>query len=135
MGRRRVPHTADLRIEAWAAGREECVAEAVAAMVESFADLTGAAVTATEEVQFGPGPDPDLLAAVLEEVIYRLETDGQLPLATDVTATGDGLQVRLTMVDAATATPVGAAPKAVSLHDLRFGPGPEGWFCTVTLDV
>lgn len=135
MGRRRIPHTADLRIEAWAPSREECIAEAVAAMVESFADLSGAATTTPVEVRVGPGTDTDLLAAVLEEVIYRLETADQLPLATELRPVEDGLQVRFMMADAATATPVGAAPKAVSLHDLHFAPGPQGWSCTVTLDV
>ncbi|SCE66445.1 Archease protein family (MTH1598/TM1083) [Micromonospora haikouensis] len=74
-GRRSVAHTADVRIEAWAPDREGCVAEAVAAMVETFADTTGA--------------------------------------------------VEL----------VGAVPKAVALQELRFGPGPRGWSCAVTLDV
>jgi SHS2 domain-containing protein len=30
---------------------------------------------------------------------------------------------------------VGAVPKAVSLHELRFDGGPAGWSCGVTLDV
>ncbi|HEV8559398.1 MAG TPA: archease [Actinophytocola sp.] len=37
-GHRAVPHTADIRIEAWAPTREACLGEAVAALVESFAD-------------------------------------------------------------------------------------------------
>ena len=36
-GHRTVPHTADLRIEAWAPTREECLAEAVRGLVDSFA--------------------------------------------------------------------------------------------------
>ena len=135
MGRRFVPHTADVRIEAWGASREECVAEAVAATVESFADVSGAAPATTEEVRFDAGTDEDLLVAVLDEVIYRLDTAGQLPLTTDVTPADGGLAVRFTMADVAAATPVGAAPKAVSLHDLRFIRAPAGWSCTVTLDV
>lgn len=38
-GHRSVPHTGDLRVEAWAPTREECIAEAVRGMVASFADL------------------------------------------------------------------------------------------------
>jgi SHS2 domain-containing protein len=30
---------------------------------------------------------------------------------------------------------VGAAPKAVSLHELVFTAGDTGWWCTVILDV
>jgi SHS2 domain-containing protein len=40
-GHRTVPHTADLRIEAWAATREECLAEAVRGLVGSFAAVAG----------------------------------------------------------------------------------------------
>src|SRR5690606_37509171 len=105
MGRRFVPHTADVRIEAWGASREECVAEAVAATVESFADVSGAAPASTEEVRFDAGTDEDLLVAVLDEVIYRLDTAGQLPLTTDVTPADGALVVRFTMADVAAATP------------------------------
>ena len=38
-GYRRVPHTADVRIEAWAPTREECVERAVVAMVDGFVEL------------------------------------------------------------------------------------------------
>ncbi|WP_420884068.1 archease [Micromonospora sp. CPCC 205547] len=37
-GHRRVPHTADVRIEAWAPDQESCLAEAVDALVETFVD-------------------------------------------------------------------------------------------------
>jgi SHS2 domain-containing protein len=40
-GHRTVPHAADLRIEAWAATREECMAEAVRGLVGSFATVAG----------------------------------------------------------------------------------------------
>jgi SHS2 domain-containing protein len=133
-----MPHTADVRIEAWAPSRERCVAEAVAAMVESFADLRGRAATGAVEVHFDPGSDEDLLIDVLEEVIYLLETVGELPVRAEVSPTGpdgDGLRVRFQTADAELAEPVGAAPKAVALHDLRFGPNHVGWFCAVTLDV
>lgn len=43
IGHRTVPHTADLRIEAWAPTAELCIAEAVRAMVWGFADLPMAA--------------------------------------------------------------------------------------------
>ena len=40
-GHRTVPHTADLRIEAWAPTREECMAEAARGLVGSFAAVAG----------------------------------------------------------------------------------------------
>ena len=40
-GHRTVPHTADLRIEAWAVTCEECLAEALRGLVGSFAAVVG----------------------------------------------------------------------------------------------
>jgi SHS2 domain-containing protein len=134
-GHRNVPHTADARIEAWAGSREQCVAEAVAAMVDGFADVSAAPPAGIVEFHAGPATDPDLLVAVLDRVIYLIDTEGQLPVAADVRA-GDGtLDVRLRMAGPDGIQTVGAVPKAVSLHDLRFDQGEAGWSCGVTLDV
>ena len=131
------PHTADLRIEAWAPTREECVAEAVHALVDSFADCPTEAATAPLEYVFHDRSAEDLLIAVLEEVIYLLDTTGRIPVRIDVCATSPrtGWRVRFAMADADAATLIGAVPKAVSLHGLRFTDGPGGWSCAVTIDV
>ncbi|RZU75703.1 SHS2 domain-containing protein [Micromonospora kangleipakensis] len=135
-GHRMVPHTADVRIEAWAPDREGCVAEAVTALVDTFVDTTGATPEATVEFQVPSGDDPDLLVGVLNEVIFRLETEGDVPLATEVRAANDGgLLVRWHTTGSDAVELVGAVPKAVSLHELRFGRGQEGWSGAVTLDV
>ena len=137
-GHRGVPHTADLRIEAWAPTRERCVAEAVKGMVGSFADVSAVRPTGTTVLEVPPGPDDDLLVAVLDEVIYRLDADGEIVLDAEVTGTPDGgLAARLRTGDAAEAREIGAVPKAISLHDLRIGADPETgeWSCTVTIDV
>ena len=132
-----IPHTADVRIEAWAPDREGCVAEAVAAMVESFVDTSGATADAEAEHRVPPGEDPDLLVSVLDEVIFRLETEAALPLETAVRAADDGgLLVRWRTADTDAVELIGAVPKAVSLHELRFGRDEGGgWSCAVTLDV
>ena len=132
-----IPHTADVRIEAWAPDREGCVADAVAAMVESFVDTSGATADAETEHRVPPGEAPDLLVGVLDEVIFRLETEAALPLATEVRAADDGgLLVRWRTTDTDAVELIGAVPKAVSLHELRFGRDEGGgWSCAVTLDV
>ena len=131
-----IPHTADVRIEAWAPDREGCVAEAVAAMVESFADASGATANSETEHRVPPAEDPDLLVGVLDEVIFRLETEAALPLETQVRAADDGgLLVRWRTTDTDAVELVGAVPKAVSLHELRFGRDDGRWSCAVTLDV
>ncbi|WP_433467486.1 archease [Spirillospora sp. CA-128828] len=135
-GHRGVPHAADLRIEAWAPTREGCVGEAVAGLVESFADVSGVPSSREIRVDVPPAPDADLLVAVLDEVIYRLDADGSLVLGAEITSTPDGgLHVWLAAGDAGAATGVGAVPKAVSLHELRFGRDARGWSCVVTIDV
>ncbi|MEV0155227.1 archease [Micromonospora sp. NPDC050686] len=135
-GHRAVPHTADVRVEAWAPTREECLAEAVTALVATFVDTEGASPGAESGFSVPAGPDDDLLVGVLDEVIFRLETAGTLPLTTRVDPAPDGgLRVRWRTADTDAVELVGAVPKAISLHELRFGPGGDGWSCAVTLDV
>ncbi|MFF5219327.1 archease [Micromonospora sp. NPDC000442] len=135
-GHRCVPHTADVRIEAWAPDRAGCVAEAVAALVGSFTEADGAPPRAERVFHAPPAADEDLLVAVLDEVIFRMETTDELPLATEVIDNGvDGLLVRWRTTATTDLDLTGAVPKAVSLHELRFGPDGDGWSCAVTLDV
>ena len=134
-GHRTVPHTADVRIEAWAPTREECLAEAVRAMVDSFADIRGVDPTATREVHLPAGEAADELTALLDEVVYRMDVAGEIPLRVRVSRHGTDLLARFAMADTTTAPQTGAVPKAVSLHELRFDRGSGGWTCAVTLDV
>ena len=134
-GHRRVPHTADTRIEAWGPTREACLEQAVAAMVAGFA--AGAEAEADFEFAVAPGgTDADLLAAVLEEVIFRLDTAGQVPVRTRVARRPDGgVAVSCAVVEVDRVDVIGAVPKAVSLHGLALGADQRGWRCQVTLDV
>ncbi|MFJ9680480.1 archease [Streptomyces sp. NPDC101194] len=135
-----VPHTADMRVEAWSPTAAGCIGEAVRAVVEGFADMSAAEFVGDHEYAITSASDEDLLVSVLEEVVYRMDADGEIPLDVDVgeiRPAGDGrsLSVRFRMADARTVVPVGAVPKAVSLHDLQLRSGPGGWACRVTLDV
>ncbi|KJS62392.1 archease [Streptomyces rubellomurinus] len=139
-GHRSVPHTADLRVEAWAPTPEGCIGELVRAVVGSFADLEGARIVGERGCTVFGASDADLLAGVLEEVVYRMDATGELPaaLALGPIRGLDGarsIEVRFRMADAATAALVGAVPKAVSLHDLDLSGGPDGWTCRATVDV
>lgn len=134
-GHRSVPHTADARIEAWAPSREQCIAEAISALVAGFVAVPDGVPTSPVEFTVEPGADDDMLVSVLDELIYRLDTTGRLPVDADVEAVDGGLRVRLRMTDTDRVDVVGAVPKAVSLHDLRFAREAGGWSCAVTLDV
>lgn len=130
-----MPHTADLRIEAWGSTREQCLGEAVLGMVESFVDLSGLRARTVRSVRLAESSDDDLLAALLEEVVFRLEVHGEVPVDVEVVATDGGLDVRLAVTGLDAVKVTGAAPKAVSWNELRLGRGPYGWSCTVTVDV
>ncbi|AOR36114.1 hypothetical protein BFF78_38205 [Streptomyces fodineus] len=131
-----IPHTADMRLQAWGTTRERCLAEAVSALVEAFADVSDVHPTTVERVRIAPGADEDLLVALLDEVVFRLEVAGLIPVDTEVEPTDDdALEARLSLAGLTDVTVVGAAPKGVSWQELRFGPDPYGWSCTVIVDV
>lgn len=134
-GHRTVPHTADLRVEAWAPTREGCITQAVTGVVESFLDTTAAAPESTHRLRLTADTDEDLLVAVLEEVIYLVDTAGEAPVGVELEPVSGGVDVRFAMVDARRLPQVGAVPKAVSLHELYLAAGPRVWRCSVTLDV
>lgn len=134
-GHRAVPHTADLRIEAWAPTREGCIAQAVRGTVESFLDTASAHPDHTRRVRLTAHSDEDLLVAVLDELVFFLDTDGEAPVDVEIVPVDDSVDVRFAMLDVESVPQVGAVPKAVSLHELALAAGPQGWRCSVTLDV
>ena len=136
-GHRTVPHTADLRVEAWAPAREQCLAEAVRGLVGSFAVVAGARPRRTAKRHVTADSDEDLLVAVVDEVIYWLDAEGEIPVFVAVRRAGDGgVDLVLSLADVSAVEIIGAAPKAASLHDLRCAPDSAGqWSCSVTIDV
>jgi SHS2 domain-containing protein len=134
-GHRSVPHTADLRIEAWAPTRDGCIREAVLGTVESFLDTSAAHAQQTRQRRATADRDDDLLVAALEEVIYLLDTTGEAPVDLDVQGVDGGVEMTFEMVDASAVPQVGAVPKAVSLNGLRLSKSKQGWRSSVTLDV
>lgn len=136
-GHRSVPHTADLRIEAWGPTREDCIAEAVRGLVESFADISAASGQQASERHLTASSDADLLAAAVEDVIYGLDADGEIPAAVEVSRAADGgIDVSLRVVDVGAVEIIGAVPKAASLSGLTCASAASGqWSCAVTIDV
>lgn len=126
-----MPHTADLAVEAWADSREECLAEAVRGLVESFAAPGPAPPGEGVDLPPAADSDEDLLVEVLQEVIYQLEVHGRLVV--DVSRGPSGL--RLATVPAESAEQVGAMPKAVTGHGVRFGEADGTWHAHVVVDV
>ena len=134
-GHRSVPHTADLRIEAWAPTRDGFIRQAVLGAVESFLDTSSAGPRRTRRRRLAADRDDDLLVAVLDDVIYLLDTEAEAPVDLRLTGADGAVDVEFAMVDATTLPQLGAVPKAVSLNELRLQQGADGWRCAVTLDV
>lgn len=135
-GHRAVPHTADLRLEAWAPSRQECLAEALRGLIESFADVTGAPVQRITERTVLAATDADMLAAAGEEIIYLLDAEGQIPVNLQVRSTTGGVVLVLELAAADSVEITGAVPKAVSFHGLRCQTKRTGrWSASMTVDV
>ncbi|EFE65441.1 MULTISPECIES: archease [Streptomyces] len=133
-GHRTVPQEDDVRIEVWAESRESCLAEAVAAVVECFADVSGVRPTGVGRIRLDEASDDDLLAALLDEILHRLRVHGQVPVDVEADEAEGGLDVRLAVAGLADVRVTGALPTAVAWEELRIGPGPYGWSCAVTVD-
>lgn len=128
-------HRADLRIVAWAPSREDCIAEAVRALVGSFLGRTISEPTAAVSFDVTGATDGELLRAVLHSVILRLTLANEIPLRTQVWPTATGLRLRCEVVDAGSVIPAGAIPKAVSAHPVRCEPTRRGWWCSARIDL
>lgn len=134
-GHRRLAEHADFVLEAWAPSREGCIAEAVQALVECFADVTTAVPTRTLGFEFPAAPDDRLLAAVLEESLSVFEIFGVVPVDTLVERAEDGgLVGSFDAADVQGVTLVGSAPVGVSVRELEFGHG-DGWRALVAVQV
>ena len=136
-GHRTIPHTADLRVEAWAPTREECIAEAARGLVGSFAVVAGRRPQGRTRSHMRACFAGDLLIAVIDDVIYRLDAYGMVPVSVTVRPAPDGgAVVHLALAPVAEAEIIGAVPKAASLHDLRCVPDAAGrWSCGITIVV
>jgi SHS2 domain-containing protein len=64
-----VPHTADLRIEAWAPTRDGCIRASDARHCRELLDTSSSHPQRTCQRRLTGDSDDDLLVAVLEEVI------------------------------------------------------------------
>jgi SHS2 domain-containing protein len=134
-GHRTVPHPADVTIEAWGPSREACLAEAVMALADSFVDATGASPSDTVVADLAARDDHDRLVAVLDQVIFLLDTEGVVPLGVDVEVGSATVQLRMPVASINDVESVGASPKAVALSGLAFDRVGDQWRCRTTIDV
>jgi SHS2 domain-containing protein len=135
-GHRTLPHTADVILEAWGPDLATCCEEAVAALVETYADSQSATVVGERAVHVAPAPAHDMLVDVLDEVIYALDGAEGVPVGARVTSGEDGgVAVRLALADPAGVEPTGAVPKAISRSGLEVTRHGDAVRCRVLVDV
>lgn len=131
-----LPHTADVILEAWGPDLATCFEEAVVALVEVGIEPTGAAAAERRHVELDPAPDDELLMALLDEVIFLLDTADGVPVGVHVRRRGDGgMAVEVLLADLATIEATGAVPKAVSRSELAVIHEDTGVRCRFLVDV
>ncbi|MBF8190603.1 archease [Nonomuraea sp. K274] len=135
-GHRAVSHIAGIEVEAWADTREECLAEAVRALVETITDVGDAVPDDCVVLVSAEEDDETLLAAVLGEVIRQAE--GRR-VAVDVsvderTKTTQG-QIEVRLATVTMADHLRTAPMAVAMYGLRFGRTAGAWRAHVNVEV
>ncbi|MFG6195153.1 archease [Nonomuraea sp. JJY05] len=138
-GHRAVLRVADVAVEAWADGREECLAEAVQALVECCVRVGDAVPDACVMFALVEESDEALLVAVLDEVIRQIEANGRVTVDVSVdertVATRGQVEVRLATVPVEAVERVATAPAAVAVHGVRFGCMDGVWRARLQLDL
>jgi SHS2 domain-containing protein len=135
-GHRSLSRTGSVLIEAWAPTRSGCFAEAVRALVDRFADTTSVVVTQSTPLRIEAGSDTELLATLLEEVVFLREVFGLLPAGVVVDEALDGgLGGTLDLAPLDGIKIVGPAPRAVCREELEFAWDGELWACRARVQV
>jgi SHS2 domain-containing protein len=131
-----VSHTADCIIEAWGATQSECATEALAAVVEGFAEIVDPPTTRSMPIAAESGGPADQLVSLIEELIYALEVFSVVPVRFHLDQTESGtLAGDMEVVALEKVNIVGPAPKAVSYHELFMAKSEGVWHCHVLIDV
>lgn len=134
-GHRQRPHTADLIIEAFGQTRNECIEQAVLALVESFIDLRDVVATGTSSVDLPRADDVESLISILEEAIFIVDARGLIPTAASVRDQPDGLHVVFEVVPLGQVRSIGPAPKGIARHAIVLAKDGDEWSCQVVVDV
>lgn len=135
-GHRVLPHTADNIISAWGPTRDRCIAEAVAGLVDSFADTAAAPARRLHSFAVTAGSDEAILVAVLDEVLFVLDVHGDVPIATSLAGVArNRIDVTFTVTGTDDVEIIGSLPKGITFSDLEFARHKGSWQCAVTVDV
>lgn len=128
----------DLRLRVAGAGEAECLVAAV----RGFADAVlgepppGELAGEQEPLELAEETPADLLVALADELVLRLDADGRLGCDLAVEEVSGGtLRGRLTLVALSALEAAGVTPKAATWHGVRLEPAGEGWEGSLVLDL
>lgn len=134
-GHRRLPHPADVMLQAWAPTPQRCLEEAVCALVGSFADVSDTRPERVHEFEVSDPSWDTRLVTVYEEVLFLLDARGEVVLHASVTAAGDGLLVSFDLARAEEVVLTGSTPKGIARSGLEFCHRGDRWQATAIVDV
>ena len=134
-GHRLLPHTADLIVEAWGPDDVTCAEEAARALIE-ICVAGDPDPDAGHWVSRVSGSERDLVRAVLDELLFALDTSVPAPVSVDVDRLDPSeVTIRLGLAARESVQATGAAPKAIVMMPSEQG-GPEAsWRCRFIIDV
>ncbi|MGB8022296.1 MAG: archease [Candidatus Nanopelagicales bacterium] len=135
-GYRLLPHTADVQLLVWGPSREACLEQVVRAFAATFTRAEAATSREWRSVSIPAGPNEEQLVALIDEVLYLIDVDGQVPVAARVRRLPDGsVTAAFDTVPTTDVRQTGSVPKAASRHALAFARYHSGWRARVTIDV
>jgi len=134
-GHRILPHTADLLIEAWGPSRARCFEEAVRALVSTFVDVVEVPASEPVSISIDAGADNEMLAAVLDEILFLADVSGRVPIHLTLEESEDGgLAGVLDVIAIDGLDVVGPLPKGAS-YGGEVAESGGLWHCRVVVDI
>ena len=130
-------HTADLGLRVRAADLNTLFAEAAACLFSAVVeDLNTVRPASDVRVELAGTDREFLLFDWLKELLYRLDADHMLFSRFDVTVRDDGLTATAwgEPIDPARHT-LSHEVKAITYHELKVEPTPDGWLAEVIVDI
>lgn len=133
---RLVGRGSDLGIDVTGATAEACLAAAVAGIAAAVGTPGDTATRRAEPVALTGATAVELLVGLVDEVIVRLDADGDLAVGlTGARIDDDGLTGALQLVTLADVARRGSAPKAATWHGARLEADGDHWTGHVTIDL
>ena len=134
-GVRSLEHTADLGLEVVGGSLEHVFALAAAGMFAVFLAPPARNGDARVEIHVAADNREELLVAWLEDLIYRFDGEGLVPIAVEVEAVAETTLTGAMVVGKGRGRSTGPAIKAVTRHGLTLEPVSAGWRAVIYFDV